>query len=109
MFAETIVALAQKLNLDDTVAEGVETAEQGFTMRALGRRTAQGYLYARPMPLQVLKVAGANKGRGGRRRFGRAFWPGSVLFRSGALVPLQVEARRRARALKMPHGALRRA
>lgn len=54
MFAETIVALAQKLNLD-TVAEGVETAEQAGFMRALGCRTAQGYLYARPMPLQVLK------------------------------------------------------
>lgn len=54
MYAETIVALATKLGLS-TIAEGVETAEQAGFLRALGCREAQGYLYAKPMPLKDLR------------------------------------------------------
>lgn len=53
MFAETIVALGNKLGLS-TVAEGVETAEQAGFLRGLGCTDAQGYYYARPMPLADL-------------------------------------------------------
>jgi len=53
MFAETIVALGQKLGVG-IVAEGVETPEQAGFLRGLGCPTAQGFLYARPMPLGEL-------------------------------------------------------
>lgn len=53
MFAETIVALGNKLGLS-TVAEGVETAEQAGFLRGLGCSDAQGYYYAHPMPLADL-------------------------------------------------------
>ncbi|WP_035051776.1 putative bifunctional diguanylate cyclase/phosphodiesterase [Andreprevotia chitinilytica] len=53
MFAETIVALGRRLGLD-TIAEGVETAEQAGFLRALGCTEAQGFHYAKPMPLDKL-------------------------------------------------------
>lgn len=53
MFAETIAAFAHKLGLS-TVAEGVETTEQAGFLRALGCTEAQGFLYAKPMPLPEL-------------------------------------------------------
>jgi len=53
MFAETIVALGSKLGLT-IVAEGVETEEQAGFLRGLGCKVAQGFLYARPMPLSQL-------------------------------------------------------
>jgi len=46
-----IVAMARELGLLVT-AEGVETEEQAGCMRALGCDSAQGYLYARPMPAE---------------------------------------------------------
>jgi diguanylate cyclase (GGDEF)-like protein/PAS domain S-box-containing protein len=46
--AETFVQLGRILRLD-TVAEGVETAEQAAELRALGCRTAQGYHFAGPL------------------------------------------------------------
>ncbi|UXY16760.1 EAL domain-containing protein [Chitiniphilus purpureus] len=55
LFAETIISLGQKLGLRLT-AEGVETPEQAGFLRALGCSEAQGYFYARPMPLSELKV-----------------------------------------------------
>jgi len=45
----TIVALADELGID-TVAEGVETAEQAARLRALGCRSAQGFLFAPAVP-----------------------------------------------------------
>ena len=53
MFAETIVALGKRLGVE-TIAEGVETDEQAGFLRALGCDEAQGYLYAKPMPLTAL-------------------------------------------------------
>jgi len=51
---EAIVALAHKLGLS-TVAEGVETAAQQNFLRACGCDALQGYLLARPMPLEVFE------------------------------------------------------
>jgi EAL domain-containing protein (putative c-di-GMP-specific phosphodiesterase class I) len=41
----TIVELCQRLSLD-TIAEGVEHEEQAESLRAIGCRAAQGWLYA---------------------------------------------------------------
>lgn len=51
MFAETIVALGQKLGLK-IIAEGVETHEQAGFLRGLGCDIAQGFLYAQAMEEQ---------------------------------------------------------
>jgi diguanylate cyclase (GGDEF)-like protein len=48
-----ILQLAGGLSLQ-TVAEGVETAEQASTLRALGCEHAQGYLFSRPVPPEAL-------------------------------------------------------
>lgn len=53
IIAETIVRLGENLGLV-TIAEGVETAEQEQMMIAMGCREAQGYYFARPMPLEDL-------------------------------------------------------
>ena len=45
--------LGQKLGVG-IVAEGVETPEQAGFLRGLGCPVAQGYLYAKPMPLGEL-------------------------------------------------------
>ncbi len=50
-----IVALAKSLNLTVT-AEGVETADQASILDSLGCDHAQGYHYARPMPLAELEA-----------------------------------------------------
>jgi diguanylate cyclase (GGDEF)-like protein len=44
-----IIALADELGID-TVAEGVETADQAARLRALGCHSAQGFLYAPAVP-----------------------------------------------------------
>lgn len=46
--AETIVTLAQKLNVDVT-AEGIETAEQLALLRELNCGYGQGYFFSRPL------------------------------------------------------------
>ena len=53
--AELVVPLGQQLGLA-VLAEGVETQEQAEFLRALGCDEAQGFLYARPMPLEDLRV-----------------------------------------------------
>ena len=50
---ETLVSLAHTLRLTVT-AEGVETEVQAARLRSIGCDSAQGYLYARPGPPQVI-------------------------------------------------------
>ena len=66
-----IVSLAQSLRLH-AVAEGVETASQVQALRALGCGYAQGYHFARPMPVAALgpilrdgRLSGATSSRVG--------------------------------------------
>jgi EAL domain-containing protein (putative c-di-GMP-specific phosphodiesterase class I) len=49
-----IVNLARALKLN-TVAEGVETEEQLQQLRALGCDEMQGYLFAKPMPVEIFE------------------------------------------------------
>jgi EAL domain-containing protein (putative c-di-GMP-specific phosphodiesterase class I) len=46
---ETLVDLAHNMRMD-VVAEGVETFEQVVLLRDLGIRSAQGYVFAPPLP-----------------------------------------------------------
>jgi EAL domain-containing protein (putative c-di-GMP-specific phosphodiesterase class I) len=48
-FLQAILSLGDALHLN-TVAEGVETAEQAHALERLGCRLAQGYHFARPLP-----------------------------------------------------------
>ena len=45
----TLVDLAHNMRMD-VVAEGVETFEQVMHLRELGIRSAQGYVFAPPLP-----------------------------------------------------------
>lgn len=54
IFADTIITLGAKLGLN-VVAEGVETAEQARFLCEHGCQIAQGFYYAKPMPLTALK------------------------------------------------------
>jgi diguanylate cyclase (GGDEF)-like protein/PAS domain S-box-containing protein len=49
--AKALAGLADGLGLD-TIAEGVETAQQAALLRALGWERGQGWLYGRPAPLE---------------------------------------------------------
>jgi diguanylate cyclase (GGDEF)-like protein len=51
--AEMVIPLGNQLGMK-VLAEGIETAEQAERLTQLGCHEAQGYLYARPMPLQEL-------------------------------------------------------
>jgi EAL domain-containing protein (putative c-di-GMP-specific phosphodiesterase class I) len=53
-FVRAIVELSASLRLA-TIAEGVEQQDQADLMLALGCPTAQGFLYARPMPADELQ------------------------------------------------------
>jgi EAL domain-containing protein (putative c-di-GMP-specific phosphodiesterase class I) len=50
-----VVTLARTLHLN-VVAEGVETTEQAEILRGWGCTYAQGYLFARPAPVDDLSV-----------------------------------------------------
>ncbi len=51
---QAIASLARALKLT-TIAEGVETDQQRDLLREMGCNLAQGYLFARPMPLEALE------------------------------------------------------
>jgi EAL domain-containing protein (putative c-di-GMP-specific phosphodiesterase class I) len=53
--AEVVLKLAEVAGLQ-TVAEGIETAEQAEALRQLGCQFAQGYLWSRPLPLAALSA-----------------------------------------------------
>ncbi len=54
VFAETIIALSKRLGVE-TIAEGVETQEQAEFLLQQGCKDAQGWLYAKAMPLTELR------------------------------------------------------
>lgn len=60
-----LVSMSTELGLD-TIAEGIETPEQAATIRSLGCKNGQGYLYARPMPSPQLEGFLAHPTRYGR-------------------------------------------
>ena len=51
--AEAIVAMAHRLGLK-VIAEGVETEGQQALLMAAGCEYVQGYLYAKPMPIEIV-------------------------------------------------------
>ena len=51
--ASTIIEVGQKLGLE-TIAEGIETAEQAAQVRMFGCHHIQGYLYGSPTPLDQI-------------------------------------------------------
>jgi diguanylate cyclase (GGDEF)-like protein len=65
--ARTIIDLAAAFEID-TVAEGIETEEQATTLRALGCRLGQGYLFAKPMPVAMLSASLRRASQGGTQR-----------------------------------------
>lgn len=48
-----VISMAQTLHLD-AIAEGVETAAQAIALERLGASFIQGFLYARPMPIDEI-------------------------------------------------------
>ncbi len=62
-----VISLGRSLDID-TIAEGVETAEQIALLRAAGCREAQGYFFSRPVPAGELTFT---PGKAPRRK-GRA-------------------------------------
>ena len=48
---EVVIQLAESLEVP-TIAEGVETAEQMFTLRTMGCYIIQGYYFSRPLPAE---------------------------------------------------------
>ena len=46
---EAMIQMAQSLGVS-TIAEGVETAEQVFTLKTMGCNVIQGYYFSRPLP-----------------------------------------------------------
>lgn len=65
--AEAIIAMAHRLGLK-VIAEGVETPGQSSLLATAGCEYMQGYLYARPMPVEAFLAfvnAGAQEATGG--------------------------------------------
>jgi EAL domain-containing protein (putative c-di-GMP-specific phosphodiesterase class I) len=60
--ADMIIALGRRLGLD-VLAEGVETAAQAQWLQAHGCHSAQGWLFARPEPLDALVARLRGQGR----------------------------------------------
>jgi len=69
--ATLIVNIAEEFGLH-TVAEGVESAAAADCLRAIGCRSAQGYHFGRPLPLEELDLdrSGAGPGKAGSGQAG---------------------------------------
>ncbi len=65
--AGAIVALSQSLDIE-TVAEGIETAEQAKRMEALGCRYGQGYYFARPIDQELIDQGAVDLATPARRQ-----------------------------------------
>lgn len=52
---EAVIGLAKALCLP-TIAEGVETAEQMFTLKSMGCDIVQGYYFSRPLPAEKFEA-----------------------------------------------------
>ncbi len=52
---EAMIQLAESFNVP-TIAEGVETAEQVFTLKAMGCDFIQGYYFSRPIPAKEFEA-----------------------------------------------------
>ncbi len=59
---KTIVDLAGNLGME-TVAEGIETREQLHILRGLGCKRAQGFYFAKPMPVEEVREYMQNEGQ----------------------------------------------
>jgi diguanylate cyclase (GGDEF)-like protein/PAS domain S-box-containing protein len=62
--AQAVIRLGQVLHLD-TIAEGVETAEQARELTLLGCRAAQGFHFAPPLPEEEAMGAALHSGASG--------------------------------------------
>ena len=60
---EAVIGLAQSIGLP-TIAEGVETAEQMFTLKAMGCELIQGYYFSRPLPPEEFEAYVRRQGEG---------------------------------------------
>ena len=67
---QTILDFAQNLGLS-VVAEGVETERQMLLLRQLGCRVYQGFLFARPMPLDDFVAFARGRSPTSRRQAAR--------------------------------------
>ncbi len=52
---EVVIDIAESLGVP-TIAEGVETAEQMFTLKSMGCDIVQGYYFSRPVPAEEFEV-----------------------------------------------------
>jgi diguanylate cyclase (GGDEF)-like protein len=52
---EAVIRLAQSMGLS-TIAEGMETAEQLFTLKAMGCDIVQGYYFSKPLPVSEFEA-----------------------------------------------------
>jgi sensor c-di-GMP phosphodiesterase-like protein len=60
LFVSTVLALGTGIKAE-IIAEGVETESQANFLRQQGCHIAQGWLYAKAMPLHELKIWMANR------------------------------------------------
>src|SRR4029079_16885142 len=82
--ARAIVAMGRSMSMA-TVAEGIETASQTASMRALGCTYGQGYFFSMPLSSDDVVAAFAREGLSGERRATAAAGPGRTAGRARRL------------------------